>query len=304
MTKKTTTTEARADIYQSVTDRIIAAIEEGAGEWKMPWHASKAGGSIVPINAVSGKHYRGINILILWASGSSSQTWATYKQWMELGAQVRGGSKGQQIVFFKKLEDREQDQADQAQDDEERRRFIARGFTVFSADQVDGYEPKIEAPTADSALQRIEEAEAFLRATSADIRHGGSKAFYSTIADYIQLPPIKAFNDIEAYYGTALHELVHFSGAKGRCDRDLSGRFGTESYAAEELVAELGAAFLSASLGIATEPRADHAAYVQNWLKVLKGDKRAIFTAASLAQKAADWLHGQQPRAEYEALEE
>jgi antirestriction protein ArdC len=299
MTKKPTT-ETRSDLYQTVTDRIIQAIEEGAGQWRMPWHPGKSG-PMVPTNAVSGKPYKGLNVLILWASGSTSQTWATYRQWSELGAQVRGGSKGTQIVFFKRLDDR---QEDQAEGEEERRRFVARGFTVFSSDQVDGWTPKIEAPTGETALTRIEQAEAFVSATGADIRHGGGKAFYVPTADFIQLPPLNCFVDIEGYYATALHELIHWSGSKSRCDRDLSGRFGSESYAAEELVAELGAAFLSASLGITSEPRQDHAAYVQNWLKVLKGDKRAIFTASSLAQKAADFLHAKQPRAEYEGLDD
>jgi antirestriction protein ArdC len=226
MATKNTDTAARADIYQTVTDRIVAAIEAGAGEWKMPWHANKGGTSLVPVNAVSGKVYRGINVLILWSSGSESQTWATYLQWSELGCQVRAGSRGQQIVFFKKLEDREDDQVDNPAEDEERRRFVIKGFTVFSADQVEGYEPKFEAPTCDSALQRIEEAEAFVRATGADIRHGGSRAFYSPIADYIQLPPLETFSDIEGYYGTALHELVHFTGSKTRLDRDLSAGSG------------------------------------------------------------------------------
>ena len=287
------TAPVRADIYQTVTDYIIAAIEAGAGDWKMPWHAQGGGALALPINAVTGKAYRGINPLMLWASaqaaGYPSGIWATYKQWAELGAQVRKGEKATGIVFWKLLDDGE----GEGEGEDKGRRCVARGFSVFNAAQVDGYEAPA-LPVLPEA-QRIDHAEAFFARTGAAIRHGGSRAFYAPEPDHIQMPEFAAFVEPVAYYATLAHEATHWTGHKSRCDRDLSGRFKSESYAAEELVAELGAAYLCADLGLASEPRPDHAAYVANWLKVLKDDKRAIFTAAALAQKAADWLHQGQP---------
>ena len=288
----------RRDIYQIVTDRIIAAIEAGAGDWKMPWHITKGSGAI-PCNVASSRTYRGINVVVLWAAaqaaGYTQPIWGTYKQWQERGAQVRKGEKAAPVVFWKLL-----DQAETQEDEEgQRSRCIARGYHVFNAAQVDGY----EAPglPVTSEPERIECAEAFFAALGATIRHGGSRAFYSPGLDVIQMPPFPAFCDPVAYYGTLAHEATHWSGHKSRCNRGLSGRFGSESYAAEELVAELGAAFVCAELGLASEPRPDHAAYIDNWLKVLRGDKRAIFTAAAAAQRAADWMHQHQPQAMHAA---
>lgn len=287
-------TTVRADIYQTITDRIVAAIEAGAGDWKMPWHAQDGGAAVMPTNAASGRAYRGINVVMLWAAahaaGYPSGVWATYKQWAGLGAQVRKGEKAAPVVFWKMLDD---DEADDQDEDGKAARFVARGFHVFNAAQVDGFEapalPRLPEPL------RIDHAEAFFAATGADIRQGGNRAFYSPGNDYIQMPPFPAFRDPVAYYATLAHEATHWTGHTDRCARDLKGRFGTGAYAAEELIAELGAAFLCADLALASEPRPDHAAYVASWLKVLKGDKRAIFTAAAQAQKAADWLHQRQP---------
>jgi antirestriction protein ArdC len=292
-------TTERTDIYQTVTDRIVAAIEAGAGDWKMPWHAQDGGTMAMPINAVSRRPYRGINPLLLWAAaqaaGYQSGIWATYKQWSDLGAQERKGEKATGIVFWKVLDEGEEAAPDQ--DDEERgRKFVARGYHVFNAGQVDGY--AAPALPVQPEAQRIDHAEAFIAALGADIRHGGSRAFYAPGPDFIQMPPFAAFCNPVAYYATLAHEATHWTGHKSRCDRDLSGRFKSEPYAAEELVAELGAAFLCADLALASEPRPDHAAYVASWLKVLRDDKRAIFIAASLAQKAADWMHQRQPQAE------
>jgi len=169
---------------------------------------------------------------------------------------------------------------------------FARGYSVFNAAQVDGYEapalPVLPEP------ERIGHAEAFFAALGADIRHGGNRASYLPGLDQIRMPPFPAFHDAVAYYATLAHEATHMTGHASRCARDLRGRFGEEAYAAEELVAELGAAFLCADLALAPEPRPDHAAYVASWLKVLRDDKRAIFTAAAKAQAAADWMHARQ----------
>jgi antirestriction protein ArdC len=285
----------RGDVYERVTNQIIEAIERGAGQWRMPWH--KLTSASAPVNAVSRKPYRGVNVLSLWATaierGYQSSIWATYAQWQQLGAQVRKGEESAFIVFWKFDRDNETQTADTDTDEQERRSILARGYHVFNAEQVDGFAlPQVE-PLPEA--QRIEAAEQFFSHVGAEVRHGGNRAFYSPAHDFIQLPPFAIFKETAAYYATLGHECIHWSGAPHRLNRDLKGRFGEEAYAAEELVAELGAAFLCADLGIANEPRPDHAAYVQHWLSVLRNDKRAIFTAASKAQVAVDWMHDRQP---------
>ena len=289
-----TETESRADIYQRITDQIAAAIEAGAGEWRMPWHPGADGAALVlPRNAATGKPYRGVNTVVLWAAAQaarySSAIWATYRQWAELGAQVRKGERASPVVFWKVSDKEEQDDADEGVEGDHRSRVFARGYSVFNAAQVDGY----AAPALPvlPEIERIDHAEAFFAAMGADIRHGGNRACYVPNLDQIRMPPFEAFRDPVAYYATLAHEATHLTGHPSRCDRDLRGRFGEEAYAAEELVAELGAAFVCADLALAPEPRPDHAAYVASWLKVLRGDKRAIFAAAAKAQAAADWMH-------------
>lgn len=239
-----------------------------------------------------------MNVIALWVAaqeqGYSSDRWATYKQWQELGAQVRKGERSSQVAFWKVSDPATSDGAEAEGDDQQetRRPILARGYAVFNAAQVDNDPAPITAPLpARPEIERIEEAEAFFAAMQADVRHGGARAFYRPTSDHIQMPPFEAFRDAVAYYATLSHEVTHWTGAKSRLDRDLTGRFGSEAYAAEELVAELGAAFLCADLNLANEPRPDHAAYVSSWLKVLREDSRAIFTAASKAQQAADFAH-------------
>lgn len=306
-------TEARADIYQRITDQIAAAIEAGAGEWRMPWHSGLDGvAPVLPVNAVSGKPYRGVNTIVLWATaqaeGYPSAVWATYRQWRELGAQVRKGERSSPVVFWNISDKDEQSDADEGVEDGRRSRVFARGYAVFNAAQVDGYEPPAlpdqSASRHDPEAERIGHAEAFFAALGAGIRHGGHRACYVPSLDQIRMPPFEAFRDPVAYYATLAHEATHMTGHPSRCARDLRGRFGEEAYAAEELIAELGAAFLCADLALASEPRPDHAAYVASWLKVLRGDKRAIFTAAAKAQAAADWMHAQQDSAEQTAAAE
>lgn len=289
-------TKGQFDIHQTITDKIIAAIEAGAGEFIMPWHRKKSG--LKPRNVLTGNHYQGINILALWieaqGSGFSSNLWGTYRQWAEKGAQVKKGAKASHVVFYKEITV----DADEETEDE-RTRLFARATPVFNADQVDGWtDPDPVVPVAADPVEFLPEAERFITATGARITHGGGRAYYSPSTDSIQMPERSAFTGsptstpTEAYYSTLCHELTHWSGAKGRCDRDLTDRFGSQAYAMEELVAELGAAFLSAELGVSTEPRADHAQYLANWLQVLRNDKRAIFTAASAASNATAYLLG------------
>ncbi len=297
-----TNSQARTgnDIYERVTNQIIAAIEVGAGEYRMPWHHD--GSAITtPVNVASRKAYRGVNILSLWAaaqaSGYAAGIWGTYRQWQELGAQVRKGERGHLIVFWK-TSDRSGD-ADRQDDDEDHdkpaRRLFARGYTVFNAAQVEGYTPP-EMPVLPE-VERIEHAERFCGALGIDIRHGGSQACYIPSKDHVQMPEFTCFRDAIAYYAVLLNECGHASGAKHRLDRDLSGRFGSAAYAMEECTVELLSAMICADLNLSVEPRPDHARYIASWLEVLRSDKRAIFTAASKAQEITDWMHARQANA-------
>jgi antirestriction protein ArdC len=279
----------RTDIYDQVTRQIIEAIEAGCDRWRMPWHTTGAA-VFSPQNVESRRNYRGVNLLCLWVSaeraGYSSGTWGTFRQWQELGGRIRRGERATSIVFWKTFDREPQDEAEDAP--RSTRGFIARGYGVFNADQVEGYEPP-RTPTLGDA-QRIAEAEAFFRPLPARVHHGTDIAFYARDEDAIWMPRFEHFRTPEHYYGVLAHELTHWTGAAHRLGRDLSGRFGSTTYAAEELVAELGAAFLASGLGLALSPRDDHAAYIGQWLDLLKGDKRAIFTAAGRAQRAVDYL--------------
>jgi antirestriction protein ArdC len=288
--------EDRADIYQRITDQIVEAIEKGADRFQMPWHTS-AGYAFSPINAQSQRPYRGINVLVLWAAaqkhGYKSGAWGTYKQWQELGAHVRRGEKATSVVFWKFSDvQAESDTGEISEEKSARRIPFAKEYWVFNADQVEGYsaQPVPELPEFERRLQ----AERFFVVLRADVRYGGNQAFYRSDGDYIQLPPFSAFRTAAGYYSTMAHETTHWTGAAHRLNRDLSGRFGSAAYAGEELVAELGAAFLCADLSIENEPRADHAAYISGWLALLRNDKKAIFTASSKAQAAVDWMHARQ----------
>ncbi len=283
------TANEKRDVYRKVTDAIINAIEQGSvGTWRMPWHTSGRY-AFSPINAVSKKPYRGVNTLCLWAAaqakGYERGEWATYQQWQERGGQVRKGEKATTVVFWKFANDSTESQ------DEESNRFrllFTRGYSVFNAAQVDGYTP---TPDTDLSIpERIAHAETFFATIGATVCHGGNQAYYAPATDHIQMPPFQAFAESTAYYSTLAHEHTHYTAHTSRCDRQLGKRFGDSAYAAEELIAELGAAFTCAHLGLSTEPREDHASYIQSWLKVLKADSRAIFTAASKAQQATDWL--------------
>ena len=295
-----TEAETRTDIYQRITNQIAAALEAGAGTWQMPWHPGPNGmAPLLPVNAVTRKPYRGVNTIVIWAAAKAeaypSATWATYRQWAELGAQVRKGDRASPVVFWKVSGKDEQDDADEAIPDGQRSRVFARGYSVFNAAQVDGYaDPVLPIPPK---VERISQAEAFFAAVGADVRHGRTHACYRPSQDQIRMPSLEAFPDPVAYYATLAHEMIHLTGHPSRCDRGLRGRFGEGAYAMEELVAELGAAFLCADLALSPEPRPDHTAYLAWWLKVLRGDKRAIFTAAAKAQHAVNWLHACQSKA-------
>ena len=292
MSNHENTSSEKRDVYATVTAQIVNAIETGVGNWRMPWHTSGRC-AFSPINVISNKPYRGINILCLWAAaqakGYERGEWATYQQWQELGAQVRKGEKATTVVFWKFTNGTAENQdGEEAQPQTGSRLLFTRGYSVFNAAQVDGYTPK---PNGHAPIEeRIERAEVFFKGVSARVVHQGNRAFYSPMEDTITLPPFAAFFTPFHYYAVRAHESGHWTAKPERCDRQLGKRFGDHAYSIEELVAELTAAFVCAHLGLSSEPREDHARYIASWLKVLKADKRAIFTAASKAQQASDYL--------------
>ncbi len=290
----------KLDVYTEITNQIIAAIEKGADKFQMPWHRTGTA-TMSPMNIDTGNAYRGINIVSLWAAAQvrnfDTGIWGTYRQWQNAGCQVRKGEKSSLVIFYKEFE-RDDEDSDR-NDEQPRKRLMARASRVFNVAQVDGYTPKEVEPVA-NPVASIDAADRFITATKAKISHGGESAYYAPATDVIQMPPRESFHGTatssatEAYYSTLLHELTHWSGHKSRCDRFTDGAFKKDDYAREELVAELGAAFLCGHLGVTLEPRPDHAAYIDHWLKILKADSKAIFQASSQATKAVDFLKGLQ----------
>jgi len=294
----------KADIYQTVTDSIIGMLEAGVKPWA-PGHNAKACGLPVIPTRANGEAYRGINVALLWGAaemkGYRHHTWMTFNQAKELGGCVRKGERATPIVYWGTFK-AQADDADEG--DDGKARLFAKGYSVFNIEQIDGLPERFFEPaTVEPSETRIAKADAWAVATGADIRHGGSQAFYSPKGDFVQVPPFAAYGEPERYYSTLCHELTHWSGAKARLDRQFGKRFGDKAYAFEELVAELGAAFSCARLGIENETREDHASYLASWLKVLRQDKRAIFTAASKAQAACDYLFDLADKAEIKPVE-
>jgi len=285
--------EPRASLYDSVTNRIVAELEEGRLPWVQPWGRSGGASASLPHNARSGRAYSGINILILWGAvieaGWPSQGWLTFRQALEAGGNVRKGERGTTVVYADQFVPK--GEAERAARDGGSARAVPflKSFTVFNVAQCEGLRAGIGADPAPLPEHEIVPvAEAVIAASGIDFRIGGDRAFYVPAHDYVQVPPQPAFFNQVNFYRTALHELCHATGHASRLDRKLLNSFGSKDYAREELVAEMGSAFLCAALGI--EPSVRHADYIGSWLEVLREDNRAIFRAASLASKAADWL--------------
>jgi len=284
----------RETIYQEVTDRIIAELEAGRVPWVQPWGTPQAKAGLgLPRNARTERTYSGINILILWggviAKGFACQNWLTFRQAKEVGGSVRKGERGTTVCYADRfIPKAEIERARETGDEPEAVPFLKR-YTVFNVDQCEGLPERVYAGAAPlPESETIPHAERLIEATGADLRIGGSKAFYVPSADYIQVPPQPAFFEQINFYRTCFHELGHWTGHASRLARDLSDGFGSKLYAAEELVAEMASAFICASLGVV--PTVRHADYIGSWLEVLKEDNRAIFRAASQASKAADFL--------------
>lgn len=274
------------DVYETLTDSILASIDD-AGNWKPSWRSANNGR---PINHVSKQPYNGVNILSCWVSqmvnNYSSQRWATYRQWAQLGGQVIKGAKGTPIIFYK--------QVDKTTDDGSY--LLARSSHVFNLDQVEGIDLTKEPAAPElTPAQRIAHIEDWVEAIRFDaiINHSDEgRAYYHPSTDEITMPRFESFIGPEHYYSTLAHELVHWAGSKHRLERATAAKgVDTATYAKEELVAELGAAFLCADFGIEVETRDDHVSYLASWLKALKNDKRLIVTAASQASRAADLLN-------------
>ncbi|ATV42587.1 DNA primase [Pectobacterium brasiliense] len=281
---KTKLSKSRTDIYQTVTDSIIAALEAGVKPWSCPWQCVP-GMSGLPLNYATGAAYSGMNIMLLWSSASEQgfkdSRWMTYKQAKAEGGQVRKVEHGTTAIFYTTLE-KEND------DGETDYIPMLKTFTVFNVEQINGLPLTMETVSPEATFDPLPQAENLFRKSGANIIEKGQNAFFSPSNDEVWLPERHLFSDAANFYATGLHELVHWSGGKSRLNREMKGKFGSEGYAAEELVAELGSAFLMADLGIVGEVQ--HESYIASWLKALKNDKRYIFKAASAASKAHRYL--------------
>lgn len=289
------------DLFESITHQLISDIESGAaGNWQMPWHALADGGTPTSIDQ---RPYRGANAVWLAMVGAArcwpTGVYGTYRAWQRHGCQVRRGERSTHVILWKPTTPKPSDDHDDTSSGDEtahgRPRLLARAYAVFGAEQCDGAD-EIIARRAEHLAQRdtperITAAEQYFSAVGATVIEGGNRAYYAATADTIHLPALAQFDTAPHYYGTAAHEHVHWTGHADRLHRDLSGRFGSDAYAAEELVAELGAAMWCAQAGLSAVTRADHASYLAGWLRILRADPRALVTVASRAQAAIDHLN-------------
>jgi antirestriction protein ArdC len=288
-------TDNRADVYQEITDQMVAMLEAGTRPWSRSWNGSTAPN--IPLRS-TGVPYRGINVLTLWVvamtKGYASPHWLTFKQALALGGCVRKGEKGSTVVYANKIEvDDKGERGDTGEDGKRQVAFLKR-YTVFNAEQIDGIEAKYLAPlsviTATNPDARDAELDTLFSRVPVTVRHHGSQPYYQPSGDHVVMPEFADFHTGDDYYSTLAHELCHATGHVDRLARPSLISTKREDYAREELVAELGAAFVSGAIGIKLHDREDHAAYLASWLQALRNDKRCIFTAATQAQAAADWL--------------
>jgi antirestriction protein ArdC len=293
--------DSRANLYDEVTARIIAELEAGRLPWVQPWGRSGGTGPGLPRNALTARPYSGVNVLILWGAviehGFPSQSWLTFRQAREAGGCVRKGEHGQTVVYADRFTPEAEKSRAEREGGESRSVPFLKRFTVFNVAQCEGLREGLApdpAPLPDREIVPV--AEEVIAASGVDFRVGGDKAFYVPSLDYVQVPPQPAFFEQVNYYRTCLHELTHATGHPSRLGRELLNDFGSKDYAREELIAEMGSAFLCAALGIV--PTVRHADYIGAWLEVLREDNRAIFRAASAASKAADWLLARRREAE------
>jgi len=280
----------KRDLYAEVSARIVAELERGAAPWVKPWSATA--GQNVPQNAVTNRPYSGCNVILLWLTrnrGWPTPRFLTFKQAIEAGGNVRKGEHGTKVYFVKQLQIKD----DEGDKPDTRLVPMMREYTVFNIDQCENLPDTVKAGKPMRVRNpdtRDELADQFLHSTGADIRGGHGEAFYVPSHDFISMPAFEAFKGADHFYNVAFHELTHWTGHKSRLDRDLKHRFGDRAYAAEELIAELGAAFLAAEFSFNGDVR--NAGYIATWIELLRADKRAFFTACNRASKAADYLRG------------
>ncbi|MGE0201524.1 MAG: ArdC family protein [Candidatus Melainabacteria bacterium] len=295
------TDKPKRDLYQEITDKIVVSLEQGVRPWKCPWDQARYGGfEGIPYNVKTGYSYRGINIPILWATQQEksyqANAWLSYKQAEALGGNIRKGEKSTTVVYWNFL--------DKEEDGKHKRIPFLKWYNVFNLDQCEGIEskPVIKREQTWEDIQRIE---GIIQANKVDLRFEslGVRACYSPSFDFINMPKKERFKIGGDYYCTLFHEMTHWTGHHSRLEREFKGRFGDESYAFEELIAEMGSAFLFADLGL--EGNVQHDSYIASWLRVLKNDKKAIFKAATEASKAHQFiLKAAGELEEPEALEE
>jgi len=299
----TTASEPKCDVYTRVTNKILADLEQGELTWMKPWSGDHAAGRITRPLRANGTPYQGINILLLWASaleqGFGSATWMTVKQSNELGGRVRKGEHGSMVVYADAIRKTETDQ-DTGEDVEVSIPFM-KAYTVFNVDQIadlpERFYVKPEVPEINPD-ERDDKLDQYFKNTGVTILEMGNRASYSVALDMIKMPPFVSFRDSESFFSTLGHETVHATRHPTRLHRDFGRKhWGDEAYAKEELVAEMGSAFLCADLGITPETREDHAAYIQSWITLIQEEKRFVFTAAAHAQRAVEYLHNCQPKA-------
>lgn len=282
------------DTYERITQTIVEQLENGVKPWISPWNG--APNMKLPLRS-NGQTYQGINVLALWIAsltfGYDQPMWMTFKQAQELGGQVRKGEKSTLVVKYGTFTPKDE----MPVDNEERQIPYLKGYSVFNIRQIDGLPEHlfIQPDLPDNEIEPHVIADNFIANTGAIIEFGGTQAYYRPSSDTITMPDRKRFVDQTHLYSTLLHELGHWTAAKSRLDRDLTGRFGSEAYAMDELVAELTSAFVCSDLQVPINPEENTATYISTWLEVLKNDPKAIFTAASKAQAAANYLHGLQP---------
>lgn len=274
------------NLYAETTASIIAQLKAGVAPWRQKWSGAGTGG--MPRNAVTNRAYSGINIVLLWSAaqskGFTSPLWLTFKQALDMGGNVRKGEKGTTIVYVGRTEKEDEKTG------EDRVITFLKSFTVFNVAQCDGLTLEARKPAFSNTEERDAIAEEFVQATGARLTHGEGRAYYSTRDDRVNMPAFETFVSADAYYSTLFHELTHWTGAKARCDREFGKRFGDRAYAVEELVAELGAAFLCAEFGM--DHTGDAASYIASWIRLLETDDRLFMTAAAAASKACDHLRG------------
>ena len=301
------------ELFDRITAKMIADIEAGTERWRMPWHCLADLGT--PVSA-DGRSYRGGNsVLLPWtaaANGWDSGIWATFNSWRRHGSFVRRGERGTHVILWKttdRASTADESSDDAAESSQQRRGLVARTFVVFAAEQVDGADAviarHIRRHTERDTPERIAAADAYFAATGLTIIEGGNRAYYSSDADEIHVPTLAQFDRASAFHSTVSHEAAHSTAHPSRIGRDLTGRFGSDAYAVEELVAELAAAMWSGQMGISAATRSDHSCYIASWLRVLGQDARALVSVAGKAQAAVDYLNtlaGYTVQAEAEAV--